>query len=217
MKKFFLLFLSATIYINAQTVQKVEVVKNDNQITDLFEELGSNEFKVDLLDLLASTSFDITYERIKDPYSSFGASMYINLTDDNSSANWVDQFSLTPFYRFYFFNKKDYGGAGFFAEIFSKFSSMKYDVEYYNYNPDPNQPGIDYWEIMEETGFSIALGAGIGQKWINKKGWTFEINFGVGRFLTNDSENDDYIPGRSVTSYRPEAAIKGGFSIGKRF
>ena len=87
MKNFFLLFLSATIYINAQTVQKVEVVKNDNQITDLFEELGSNEFKVDLLDLLASTSFDITYERIKDPYSSFGASMYINLTNDNSSAN----------------------------------------------------------------------------------------------------------------------------------
>ena len=48
-------------------------------------------------------------------------------------------------------------------------------------------------------------------------GWTFEINFGVGRFLTNDSENDDYMPGRSVTSYRPEVAIKGGFSIGKRF
>jgi len=217
MKKFFLLFLSATIYINAQTLQKVEVVKNDNQITDLFEELGSNEFKVDLLDLLASTSFDITYERIKDPYSSFGASMYINLTDDNSSANWVDQFSLTPFYRFYFFNKKDYGGAGFFAEIFSKFSSMKYDVDYYNFNPNPDQPGLDYWETIEETGFSIALGAGIGQKWINKKGWTFEINFGLGRFLTNDSENDDSMPGRSVTSYRPEAAIKGGFSIGKRF
>ena len=217
MKKFFLLFLSATIYINAQTVQKVEVVKNDNQITDLFEELGSNEFKVDLLDLLASTSFDITYERIKDPYSSFGASMYINLTDDNSSANWVDQFSLTPFYRFYFFNKKDYGGAGFFAEIFSKFSSMKYDVDYYNFNPNPDQPGLDYWETIEETGFSIALGAGIGQKWINKKGWTFEINFGLGRFLINDSKNDDSMPGRSVTSYRPEAAIKGGFSIGKRF
>ena len=217
MKKFFLLFLSATIYINAQTVQKVEVVKNDNQITDLFEELGSNEFKVDLLDLLASTSFDITYERIKDPYSSFGASMYINLTDGNSSVNWVDQFSLTPFYRFYFFNKKDYGGAGFFAEIFSKFSSMKYDVDYYNFSPDPNQPGIDYWETIEENGFSIALGAGIGQKWINKKGWTFEINFGLGRFITDSKGVDDSVPGRSVTSYRPEAAIKGGFSIGKRF
>ena len=217
MKYITLLILLFSISINSQEVQQVEVVKNDNQISELFEELGSNEFKLDLLDLLASTSFDITYERIKDPYSSFGASMYINLTDDNSSVNWVDQFSLTPFYRFYFFNKKDYGGAGFFAEIFSKFSSMKYDIEYYNYNTDPNQPGLDYWEIIEETGFSIALGAGIGQKWINKKGWTFEINFGVGRFLTDSAGVDDSVPGRSVTSYRPEAAIKGGFSIGKRF
>ena len=150
---------------------ELEVVKNDSQISDLFEELGSNELKVDLLDLIASKSFDITYEKIRDPYSSYGASVYLNLTDDNSSVNWVDQFSITPFYRFYFFNKKDYGGAGFFAEIFSKFSSMKYDVEYYNYNPDSNQPGIDYWETEEEKGFSIALGAGIGQKWINKKGW----------------------------------------------
>ena len=217
MKYITLLILLFSISINSQEVQQVEVVKNDNQISELFEELGSNEFKLDLLDLLASTSFDITYERIKDPYSSFGASMYINLTDDNSSVNWVDQFSLTPFYRFYFLNKKDYGGAGFFAEIFSKFSSMKYDIEYYNYNTDPNQPGLDYWEIIEETGFSIALGAGIGQKWINKKGWTFEINFGVGSFVTESKGVDDSVPGRSVTSYRPEAAIKGGFSIGKRF
>ena len=136
MKYITLLILLFSISINSQEVQQVEVVKNDNQISELFEELGQNEFKLDLLDLLASPSFDITYERIKDPYSSFGVSMYVNLTDDNSSVNWVDQFSLTPFYRFYFFNKKDYGGAGFFAEIFSKFSSMKYDVEYYNYSPD---------------------------------------------------------------------------------
>ena len=123
MKKFFLFFLSATIYINAQTVQKVELVKNDNQINELFNELGSNELKVDLLDLIANTSFDITYEKIKDPYSSYGASVYINLSDDNSSVNWADLFSITPFYRFYFFNKRDFGGAGFFAEVFSKFSS----------------------------------------------------------------------------------------------
>jgi hypothetical protein len=216
MNKFTIVLVMTMSLLSAQDVKKVEVVKNDSQISDLFEELGSNELKVDLLDLIASKSFDITYEKIRDPYSSYGASVYLNLTDDNSSVNWVDQFSITPFYRFYFFNKKDYGGAGFFTEIFSKFSSMKYDIEYYNYNPDSNQPGIDYWETEEEKGFSIALGAGIGQKWINKKGWTFEINFGVGRYLTTDSQEDS-TPGREVTSSKPEASIKGGFSIGKRF
>ena len=213
MKYITLLILLFSISINSQEAQQVEVVKNDNQISELFEELGSNEFKLDLLDLLASTSFDITYERIKDPYSSFGASMYINLTDDNSSVNWVDQFSLTPFYRFYFFNKKDYGGAGFFAEIFTKFSSGSHDVEYYNFS---DNSGSDYIRVEEENFFDIAPGASIGQKWINKKGWTFEISAGVGRFLLNKDENDSST-GQEIFSNRPEALLRGGFSIGKRF
>ncbi|MBL6592040.1 MAG: hypothetical protein ISQ41_06185 [Flavobacteriaceae bacterium] len=180
MKKILFLFLISSLYLSSQTVQKVEVIKSDDQINKLFNEIGNNELKVDLLDLIANTSIDVTYEKINDPYSSYGASIYLNLSGDNTSSNWSDLFSLTPYYRFYFFNKRDYGGAGFFAEIFSKFSSMKYDLEYFNYNSNPDQPGTDYWTYDEEKEFTIALGASIGQKWINKKGWTFEINFGEG-------------------------------------
>jgi len=214
MKKFFLLFLSATIYINAQTVQKVEIVKNDNQITDLFEELGQNELKLDLIDLLGFPAFDINYERILDPYSSFGLGIFL-IINDSTSRNWTDKLTLSPFYRFYFFNKKDYGGAGFFAEIFTKFSFGKHDLEYYNFNPDPNSP-INYWEIIEENFFDIAPGAGIGQKWLNKKGWTFEINLGVGRNLLNKDYDTD-LNGREFNYLRPVAVFRGGFSIGKRF
>ena len=217
MKYITLLILLFSISINSQEVQQVEVVKNDNQISELFEELGQNELKLDLIDILSMPAFDITYERIKDPYSSFGVSMFINANANASaSRNWTDKFSLTPFYRFYFFNKRDYGGAGFFAEIFTKFSSGIHDVEYYNYSPDPNNPGIDYWENEEENFFDIAPGAAIGQKWVNKKGWTFEITGGVGRFLLNKDENNEEL-GRAVESSRPEALLRGGFSIGKRF
>ena len=55
--------------------------------------------------------------------------------------------------------------------------------------------------------FDIALGASIGQKWVNKMGWTFEINFGVGRFITNN-QTDDYNGYYS----RPEATLKGSFN-----
>ena len=120
------------------------------------------------------------------------------------------------YYNFYFFNKRDFGGSGFFAELFSKFSFGKHDVEYYNYNPDANSPGIDYWETVEENYFDIALGAAIGNKWVNKKGWTFEISLGAGRFLLNPSEDNSTI-GREVNSFKPEAVIRGGLSIGKRF
>ena len=85
----------------------------------------------------------------------------------------------------------------------TKFSSGKHDVEYFN--PDQNSSGISYWETVEENFFDIAPGAAIGQKWINKKGWTFEISGGVGRFLLNKDE------------IRPELLLRGGFSIGKRF
>ena len=216
MKYTYLLILLISISINSQEVQKVEVLKNDNQINELFDELGANELKLDLIDMIALPAFDITYERIKDPYSSFGASLFLNVSDnDSGNTNWTDKVSITPFYRFYFFNKRDYGGAGFFAEIFTKFSFGKHDVEYYNYNTDQINPGIDYWEIVEEDFFDIAPGAGIGQKWLNKKGWTFEINLGVGRFLLNKDETSTI--GQEITSLRPQAALKGGFSIGKRF
>ena len=211
-----LLFLSLffSLSLISQEVQQVEVVKNDNQISDLFEELGQNELKLDLIDILSVPALDITYERIKDPYSSFGASLYLNAGDnDSASRNWTDKLSLTPFYRFYFFNKKDYGGAGFFAEIFTKFSSGRHDVEYYNFS---DSSGSDYIRIEEENFFDIAPGASIGQKWINKKGWTFEISAGVGRFLLNKDEYSEEL-GRAVESRRPEALLRGGFSIGKRF
>ena len=216
MKYTYLLILLISISINSQEIQQVEVLKNDNQINELFDELGANELKLDLIDIIALPAFDITYERIKDPYSSFGTSLFLNVSDnDSGNTNWTDKVSITPFYRFYFFNKRDYGGAGFFAEIFTKFSFGKHDVEYYNYNPDQINPGIDYWEVVEENFFDIAPGAGIGQKWLNKKGWTFEINLGVGRFLLNKDETSTI--GQEITSLRPQAALKGGFSIGKRF
>ena len=71
---------------------------------------------------------------------------------------------------------------------------------------------------VEENFFDIAPGASIGQKWLNRKGWTFEVSVGVGRFLLNNDDED--IPdgsGRLMSSSRPQAAFRGGFTIGKRF
>ena len=123
----------------------------------------------------------ITYEKINDPYSSFGADIFLNFNDTNTSRSWSDNFAVTPFYRFYFFDKRDFGGSGFFAEVFSKFSFGESDVEYYY---GLNNPNIDpYTEIIEEDFFDVAIGASIGQKWVNKKGWTFELSLGFGRYL----------------------------------
>ncbi len=182
----YVLILIAFFFFNhtsGQDVQQVEVLKNDKQVEKLFDELGDSEIKLDVFDLLTLPALNFGYEKIIDLYSSYGVEVYLNLDKNRSSRSLAEKFSLNPFYRFYFLNKTDFGGRGLFAEVFVKFS---------------NEP---YSEDGEVKSWDIAPGVGIGRKWLNKKGWTFEIMAGFGRYLISDNE----------------ATLKGGISIGKRF
>tara|TARA_S200000501_G_scaffold41569_1_gene33813 strand:- start:269 stop:916 length:648 start_codon:yes stop_codon:yes gene_type:complete len=197
-----------------QDVQQVEVLKNDKQVAELFDEIGDSEIKLDVIDFLTQPALNIGYEIINDSYSSYGAEVFLNFNDNNLSRSWSEKFSLNPFYRFYFLNKTDFGGEGYFAEVFIKFANIEYDRNTYFYDPMPNEP---YSTSEEIKAWDIAPGVGVGRKWVNKKGWTFEYMLGFGRYLFGSSENDDIPDGGSVSEYRPEATFKGGISIGKRF
>ena len=78
----------------------------------------------------------------------------------------------------------------------------------------PNEP---YSTTEEIKAWDIAPGVGVGRKWVNKKGWTFEYMLGFGRYLFASSQNDNPDSNYEVENYRPEATFKGGISIGKRF
>ena len=198
----------------SQDVQQVEVLKNDKQVTELFDEIGDSEIKLDVIDFLTQPALNIGYEIINDSYSSYGAEVFFNFNDNNASRSWSEKFSLNPFYRFYFLNKTDFGGEGYFAEVFIKFANIEYDRNTYFYDDVPNEPYLTSEEIKA---WDIAPGVGVGRKWVNKKGWTFEYMLGFGRYLFASSGNDDIPDGGSVSDYRPEATFKGGISIGKRF
>ena len=88
-----------------------------------------------------------------------------------------------------FSKSEDFGSKGFFAEVFSKFA---------------------FGESSTEDYFDIAPGIAVGNKWINRKGFTFEVLFGLGRNLLYEPEkyNND---GRSI------GIARGGVAIGKRF
>ena len=214
--RYFLIPLFILLFNKAygQDVQPVEVIKSDRQVTKLLDELGNHEIKLDVIDFLTQPALNIGYEKINDSYSSYGADVFFNFNDNNASSSWSEKFSLNPFYRFYFLNKTDFGGEGYFAEVFIKFSNVEYDRNIYNYDLFPNEPLVTSDEIKA---WDIAPGVGVGRKWVNKKGWTFEYMIGLGRYLFAGSENDDVPDGGSVSHYRPEATFKGGISIGKRF
>ncbi|MBT7320202.1 MAG: hypothetical protein HN851_02860, partial [Flavobacteriaceae bacterium] len=111
---------------------------------------------------------------------------------------------ITPYYRFYFTKSEDFGSKGFFAEVFSKFAFGE------SQNFLLNGLGINTYET--DNYFDIAPGLAVGNKWINRKGFTFELLFGLGRNLLYDpDDNNGNNGGRSI------GVARGGFSIGKRF
>tara|TARA_Y100001934_G_scaffold152662_1_gene183067 strand:+ start:154 stop:810 length:657 start_codon:yes stop_codon:yes gene_type:complete len=218
MKRIIIPLLFTIVSYSQNDVQNVRVIKDDSQVAELVNMLGKNEIKLDVIDLLFQPALSLSYERISDSYSSFGGDVFINFNNNNSSVSWSDRFTISPFYRFYFLNKQDFGGAGFFVELFSKFSFGQETVEYaYGIYDELTDP---YYEFVDENYFDIGIGVGLGRKWINKKGITFEIMFGIGRYLLDEVGGVDDMPygvDDVFRDHRPELTIKGGISIGKRF
>ncbi|MDG1760632.1 MAG: hypothetical protein P8L72_03085 [Flavobacteriaceae bacterium] len=143
----------------------------DNSYFDT-ESTRSNEIRFNGLDLLISPAINISYERILNASSGFGASLFFDFGDDV----YDKDFSITPFYRFYFLSQEEFGASGFFGEVFASFSSGKND----------NFIG----STSDEKFFDISLGLGGGKKWVNQNGFTFELGIGAGRFLLDNSNED---------------------------
>ena len=94
--------------------------------------------------------------------------MFINGGDDVGDIT-ERKFAINTYYRFYFFNSKEYGARGFFVEGFSSFASL------------------------ESESLQVSLGMSIGQKWVNTHGFSFELFLGLSRYIT-DSDNELYVP-----------------------
>ena len=191
MKKLIIIFVIIPLLSFAQEVQKVEVVKSDTQIENLNKLLGQNEIKIDFLDFIIFPALTLGYEKNRNSSTAYGATMFINFDTDLGS-EWNDKFAITPYYRFYFLESQDYGGYGVFAEIFTKFSSAKVE---------------NYSNLKRKSYTDISPGLAVGRKWINRKGFTFELMFGVGRNLLYDEKD----------SNRSSGTVRAGISIGKRF
>ena len=150
--------------------------------------LEKNEIRLNAFDLILHPALSISYERLVNESNGYGISLFANFGDNNTS---YQNFSLTPYYRFYFLNRKDFGASGLFVEAFSSFSSVDFDE-----NKD-----------KESNEFQFSMGVALGKKWVNRNGFTFEIFAGVGRYFTDSKINPS----------QPEAHGSFGISIGKRF
>ena len=193
-----LLFIFSLTSYSQDKIQQVEVVKTNTQIEEFSKQIGQQEFRIDFFDLLVMESLHVGYEKMNDTSTAYGLTMLINLGD--SALN--DNFALTPYFRLYFLESEDYGGYGFFAEVFSKLAFGETEVYNDNFTNNSIYPAYE-----NENFFDLALGVGLGRKWINRKGYSFEVLVGFGRNLLYDEDHID----------RSEGMARFNLAIGKRF
>jgi len=175
MKKLFIVMcLSSCVLGFSQEKEPIDFKRNELKGNALFLVLGAVE---------------LTYERLITDDSGLGVSLFFISEDEFESS-----FSLTPYYRAYFGKKP---AAGFFVEGFSMINT---GISNTSYRSDNNGNLI----IIDRDRFTdFALGFGLGSKWVHKRGFTFEINAGIGRNLFSDES--------------PEVVPRGGITLGYRF
>jgi hypothetical protein len=173
-----------------------------SQETENFEAgpQGRHELRLDAFEALAFKTIEVNYEYIISKYSGAGAAISVNL-DDESIGGYGENFAITPYYRQYFLNKKEYGARGLFVEGNMQLAAGENEIYFYSYNPNTDS----YIEgTTKDSWFDAGLGLTIGQKWVSNNGFTFEISAGGGRYFLND----DAAPG---------GYFRGGILVGYRF
>ena len=146
-----------------------------------------HELKVGAVKLLVGPIFEATYEYIHSKNFTYGSSILINL---EKNSDYPEDFSITPFARFYFQETKEYGAKGFFVEGFGKYVTGRWNTDVFS---------------SEENKYSAAaLGICLGKKWINSSGFSFEILLGGGRILGGGDN-------------KPDGVFRGDLNLGYRF
>ncbi|MCL2650469.1 MAG: hypothetical protein FWD60_05500 [Candidatus Azobacteroides sp.] len=156
----------------------------------------ANEFGLDIFDLAILHTIDVTYEYVTYSEFGFGFTGRINLSDESNTLLDGERNSITPFVRYYFIGKADYGSKGFYVEAFLKCFGWR---EYYDYG------GVFSNLKKEEDYLEAALGVGLGYKYVNRKGFVVNLNIGLGRSLGLSKRLEDTVVGR------------GGIILGYRF
>lgn len=174
MKKLFLNILLLTTFLG---------LSQEKRSTDLSNR--KYEVKFGALKLLAGTIFEGTYEYIYSEDFTFGSSLLVNF---DKTTDYNEDFSITPFARFYFQETKEYGAKGFFVEGFGKYAS-----------------GRDYQIFSDGEKYNAAaLGISLGKKWVNNSGFVLEVLFGGARTLGGSDKT-------------PDAFFRGDLFLGYRF
>ncbi len=158
---------------------------------------AQHDVKLNFLSFLFN-QYGIGYENVLNEQMGLGATA--NLYTQKEGGEKYVGWNIAPEFRFYF--SPDDDAEGFYAGPYLKYRSIKY---------------TDDFQDDDFTNTGVALGLGLGRKWVADAGFLFETYLGIGKYLVNNykfTENDSY---EDVTDYLPDIDIRVGLIIGWRF
>ena len=204
MKNAIILFLFFGLFsFGQEPTSTITVNSNSDKISSkIFGR--KNEIKLDLVYLIFRPALNLSYERLLTDETGLGATVVVASDDTERVSNTT--FSFTPYFR-YFFGKKP--SSGFFFEGFTAINTFKFNGTYKELYYDSNN--YSYYKNENKKVTDLAVGVGLGGKWITKGGIVFELNTGVGRNLFYNYS--DFLYFDSVYRY----FVRGGISVGYRF
>ncbi|WP_420603797.1 hypothetical protein [Flagellimonas sp.] len=147
---------------------------------------SGNELKFNIGLFLATTAVEGSYEYYLSEDTSVGGTLYF----DNDATDYNGNFGIGPNFRAYFGYQPR---SGFFAEAFGL---------YYTGEDETSQDNLGSRNNDYST---VALGLGLGNKWVTRsQRFSLEIFGGFGRNINPDDFQDTFM-------------YRGGLSVGFRF
>ncbi|MDP5100769.1 MAG: hypothetical protein NWQ09_05525 [Nonlabens sp.] len=198
MKK--ILFIALAILASNSMIAQDDDMTDSQKRMEKFATVKKHEVSLDVTAALGIPAFSPRYEYILGRYSGVGADLFIAFENDDIDFSDYEKFSLTPYYRQYFFSKEDYGAKGFYAEGFVKFFTFESGQR--DFDQFGNSIGV------EESQFETAIGVGIGWKWVSDSGFLVDFGFGLGRNLGIADDQFENLA---------EVQLRGGLNFGWRF
>lgn len=172
----FLLFISS---ITAQSQSQ-----SQTQDETVFKrEIAKNELSIGAFNLVAFGALDVAYERILTPNTSWaieGFILALNRDNEDISEAYSKDFSLTGKYKYFFGDRTAWG---FYVNGLAMISSGEY--EDWNQDVEMRDGSLSY---VKENYTDLALGFGLGGKFVSQQGFFVDLGTGIGRnLLSNDS------------------------------
>ncbi|MCX2837072.1 hypothetical protein OQ279_02805 [Salinimicrobium sp. MT39] len=150
-----------------------------------------SEVHLNVLNLLVFGALDVGYERIINDHASAGVEIFSKVFNKNEGEDvdlskiYTKDFSITG--KFKYFLQEENTAWGYYAEAFGMFSNGDNEVK-------RKFPNSETGELEEKEVFieytDIAIGIGVGGKFVAKQGFLVDLSFGIGRNLFDKNSPD---------------------------